>query len=76
MSRGWNERAVRLFKTDETGEPSNDVVAIWEFPNNKAAMKAAVKSASLGHIQISTMPALPRNEWTDLLGEVFGKKKK
>jgi uncharacterized protein with GYD domain len=53
-----------------------DVVAIWEFPNNKAAMKAAVKSAALGHIQISTMPALPRHEWTELLGEVFGKKKK
>src|ERR1044071_7518101 len=31
-----------------------DVVAIWEFPDNKTAMKAAVLNASLGHIQITT----------------------
>jgi uncharacterized protein with GYD domain len=49
-----------------------DVVAIWEFPDNKTALKAAVKNAALGHIQISTMPARPRDEWGKLLGEVFG----
>jgi uncharacterized protein with GYD domain len=53
-----------------------DVVAIWEFPDNKTAMKAAVKNAALGHIQISTMPAVSRDEWTGLLGEVFGGQKK
>ena len=53
-----------------------DVIAVWEFPDNKTAMKAAVKNAALGHIQISTMPALPREEWAKLLGEVFGTKKK
>src|SRR5437763_14907288 len=50
-----------------------DVVAIWEFPNSTAAMKAAVKSASLGRVQISTMPALPRNGWTEVLGQPLGK---
>jgi len=53
-----------------------DAVAIWEFPDNKTAMKAAVKNAALGHMQISTMPALPRTEWAQLLGDVFGAKKK
>jgi uncharacterized protein with GYD domain len=53
-----------------------DVVAIWEFPDNKTAMKAAVKNAAMGHMQISTMPALPRNEWGQLLGDLFGAKKK
>jgi uncharacterized protein with GYD domain len=53
-----------------------DVVAIWEFPDNKTAMKAAVKNAAIGHFQISTMPALPRNEWAQLLGDLFGTQKK
>jgi uncharacterized protein with GYD domain len=54
-----------------------DVVAILEFPNNRAAMKAAVLNASLGHIKISTMPAVPRNEWRELLQELWsGKSKK
>jgi uncharacterized protein with GYD domain len=54
-----------------------DVVAILEFPNNRAAMKAAVLNASLGHIKITTMPAVPRNEWRELLQELWsGKSKK
>lgn len=32
-----------------------DVVAILEFPDNKTAMKAAVRNASLGHISITTI---------------------
>src|SRR5574337_1029519 len=44
-----------------------DVVAIWEFPDNKAAMKAAVLNASMGHIQITTMPSVNRDEWKSLL---------
>lgn len=53
-----------------------DVVAILEFPDNKTAMKAAVKNASLGHIQITTMPAVSRSEWRDLLRTVWGGKGK
>jgi uncharacterized protein with GYD domain len=53
-----------------------DVVAIWEFPDNKTAMKAAVKNAAMGHIEISTMPAVSRDEWAGLLSEVFGGQKK
>jgi uncharacterized protein with GYD domain len=52
-----------------------DVVAIWEFPDNKTAMKAAVLNASLGHIQITTMPAVGREEWKSLLQQTMGKKK-
>ncbi|TAJ25398.1 MAG: GYD domain-containing protein [Nitrospirae bacterium] len=52
-----------------------DVVAIWEFPDNKAAMQAAVLNASLGHIQISTMPAVNRDEWKKLLRTTIGKKR-
>ena len=52
-----------------------DVVAIWEFPDNRAAMKAAVLNASLGHIQITTMPAVNRDEWRRLLQETMGKQK-
>jgi uncharacterized protein with GYD domain len=53
-----------------------DVVAILEFPDNKTAMKAAVKNASLGHIQITTLPAVPRDEWAKLLGEIWGAPKR
>jgi hypothetical protein len=38
-------------------------------------MKAAVMNASLGHIQISTMPAVNREEWKSLLQQALGKKK-
>jgi uncharacterized protein with GYD domain len=52
-----------------------DVIAIWEFPDNKTAMQAAVLNASLGHIQITTMPAVNREEWKSLLQDTIGKKK-
>ena len=52
-----------------------DVVAIWEFPDNKTAMKAAVLNASLGHIDIKTLPAVSRDEWKGLLQQTLGKKK-
>ena len=48
-----------------------DVVAIWEFPDNRTAMKAAVLNASVGHIQITTMPAVSREEWKELLQETW-----
>jgi len=52
-----------------------DVVAVWEFPDNKTAMKAAVMNASMGHIEITTMPAVGRDEWKTLLEGTLGKKK-
>ena len=52
-----------------------DVVAVWEFPDNRSAMKAAVLNASLGHIQLTTMPAVTRDEWKKLLQESLGKHK-
>ena len=51
-----------------------DAVAIWDFPDNKTAMKAAVLNASVGHIQITTMPAVSRDEWKTLLGETLKRK--
>ncbi|MDF0644219.1 MAG: GYD domain-containing protein [Nitrospira sp.] len=51
-----------------------DVVAVWDFPDNKTAMKAAVLNASMGHIQITTMPAVNRDEWKALLKETIGKR--
>ncbi|MEJ2230869.1 MAG: GYD domain-containing protein [Nitrospirales bacterium] len=53
-----------------------DVVAIWEFPNNRAALKAGVLNASMGHIRIRTMPAVSRAEWKSLLSETWRKSKK
>jgi uncharacterized protein with GYD domain len=53
-----------------------DVVAILEFPNNRAAMKAGVLNASMGHIRIKTMPAVSRDEWKSVLSETWGKPKK
>lgn len=52
-----------------------DVVAVWDFPSTEAAMKAAVLNASLGHIRIKTMPAVPRDEWKKLLKETWSKKR-
>jgi uncharacterized protein with GYD domain len=51
-----------------------DVVAVWEFPDNKSAMKAAVMNAAMGHIEITTMPAVGRDEWKALLQETLDKK--
>jgi len=48
-----------------------DMVAILEFPDNKTAMKAAVRNASIGHIEITTMPAISRDEWATLLRDVW-----
>jgi uncharacterized protein with GYD domain len=53
-----------------------DVVAIFDFPNNRSAMKAAVLNASMGHIKITTLPAVSRDDWRGILQETWGKKKK
>jgi uncharacterized protein with GYD domain len=53
-----------------------DVVAILEFPDNRAAMKAAVLNASLGHIRIRTMPAVSREEWKTILKGTWEKSSK
>ena len=52
-----------------------DVVAIWDFPHNRAAMKAGVLNASMGHIRIKTMPAVTREEWKTVLKETWEKSK-
>ena len=52
-----------------------DVVAIWEFPDNRSAMKAAVLNASMGHIQMTTMPAVDRGEWKAILKDTLGRRK-
>ena len=53
-----------------------DVVAILEFPDNRTAMKAALLNSSLGHIKITTMPALSRTEWRELLQETWASQSK
>jgi uncharacterized protein with GYD domain len=50
-----------------------DAVAIVELPDDRTAMKAAVMNASPGHVEIMTMPAIPREERQELLKEVEGK---
>ena len=52
------------------------MVAILEFPNNEAAMKSAVLNSSIGHIRFTTMPAVQRREWRQLLQDVWGGKSK
>src|SRR5579885_2441397 len=52
-----------------------DVVDNMEFPDNRTAMKAALLNSSLGHIKITTMPALSRNDWRGLLQETWAKGK-
>ncbi|HET6675126.1 MAG TPA: GYD domain-containing protein [Nitrospiraceae bacterium] len=52
-----------------------DVIAIWDFPDNRTAMKAAVLNAAMGHIHITTMPAVARDEWKQILQETVGKRK-
>ena len=52
-----------------------DVVAIHEFPDTQAAMKAAVLNSSLGSMQITTMAAVSRDEWRKLLKEMWPKGK-
>jgi uncharacterized protein with GYD domain len=53
-----------------------DVVAILEFPDNRTAMRASLLNSSLGHIEITTMPALSRNEWRELLQDTWSSKSK
>lgn len=39
-----------------------DIVAVWEFPDSTTAMKAAAMNPSMGHIEITTMPLVDRDE--------------
>lgn len=52
-----------------------DVVAVFEFPDAKSAMKASVLNSSLGAYQVTTMSAISRNEWKGLLQEIWPQKK-
>ena len=38
-------------------------------------MKASLLNASMGHIEIKTMPAVKRDEWKKILRATLGKKK-
>ncbi len=49
-----------------------DAVAILDFPDHRSAMKASVRNSSLGHVRVTTMPALTRTAWRDLLRELWG----
>lgn len=51
-----------------------DVVAIHEFPDNKSAMKASVLTSSLGAYRVTTMPAVSRDEWRQILQEIWPSK--
>lgn len=49
-----------------------DVVAILDFPDHRSALKASILNSSLGHMRITTMPAVTRTAWRDLLRELWG----
>ncbi len=51
-----------------------DAVAIIDFPSHRVAVKAAILNSSLGHIHITTMPALTRTAWRNLLRELWTNK--
>ena len=53
-----------------------DIVAILEFSDNQTAMKASLLNSSLGHIKITTMPAVSRDEWRKILQKAWGGKPK
>jgi uncharacterized protein with GYD domain len=48
-----------------------DVVAIHEFPDQKSAMKAAILNSSLGSMELTTMAAVSRDQWRQLLKELW-----
>lgn len=50
-----------------------DAVAILDFPDNRSAIQAALLNASMGHMQITTMPAVSRDEWREILQDMGGK---
>lgn len=53
-----------------------DVVAVVEFPTTKAAVKASVLNSALGAYQVTTMAAVTREEWKQLLGELWPRTRK
>ncbi len=52
-----------------------DVVAILEFPDQKAAMKASVLNSALGSMEVVTLSAVTRDEWRSMLKELWPKGK-
>ncbi len=52
-----------------------DAVAILDFPDNRSAIQAALLNASMGHMRITTMPAVSRDEWREILQEMGEKAK-
>ncbi len=50
-----------------------DAVAILDFPDNRSAIQAALLNASMGHMRITTMPSVSRDEWREILQDMGGK---
>ena len=48
---------------------SYDVMAIGEFPDNRAAMKAAAKTGGIINASSNTMPAIERDDFLQLLSD-------
>lgn len=53
-----------------------DVVAVLEFPTTKAAVKASVLNSSLGTYQVTTMAAVSRDDWKQVLTELWPRRGK
>lgn len=49
---------------------AHDVVSISEFPDNRAAMKAAAKVGGIINASSQTMPAIERDDFLQLLSEL------
>ena len=47
-----------------------DVMSIGEFPNDRAAMKAAAKAGNIIGARSNTMPAIERDDFLQLLSEL------
>jgi uncharacterized protein with GYD domain len=47
-----------------------DVLSVSEFPDNRAAMKAAARVGSLISAKTNTMPAVERDDFLKLLAEL------
>ena len=49
---------------------AHDAVSISEFPDNRAAMKAAAKVGGIINASSQTMPAIERDDFLQLLSEL------
>ena len=69
---------VKQFVAEEKGKilsvygllGAYDILAVAEFPDNRAAMKAAARVGALISAKTSTMPAVERDDFLKLLAEL------